>query len=120
MQMLFGAMGAAFPRKPEANSAKVLTLEDPDNFRAEMLQAGFTDVAITAFDGHWQVDDVEAFLDSMVRGSAPIAVLKNQLGEQVWAEKRAIMLAYLKDQLTELPATLSSRAWIGTGSKSRG
>jgi ubiquinone/menaquinone biosynthesis C-methylase UbiE len=117
MQMMFGAMGAAFPRKPEASSAKVLTLEDPDNFRDEMQQAGFADVTITPFDGFWQADEVETFLDSMVRGSAPITMLKNQLGEQVWAEKRAIMLAYLKERLLELPTTLNSRAWIGTGRK---
>ena len=117
MQMMFGAMGAAFPKKPEANSTRVLALDDPDNFRAEMEQAGFTDVVITPFDGTWPVENVEDFLDSMVRGSAPITMLKNQLGEQAWAEKRAIMLAYLKDQLTELPTTLSSRAWIGTGRK---
>ena len=119
MQMMFGAMQAAFPKKPEANSTKVLTLEDPDNFRTEMQQAGFADVAVTTFDGTWQVDNVEAFLDSMVRGSAPIATLKHQLGEPVWAEKRAIMLAYLKDKLVDLPVTLNSRAWIGTGSKGR-
>ena len=117
MQMMFGAMGAAF-QKPEANSAKVLNLEDPDNFRAEMQQAGFTDVTITPFDGTWQVDNVEAFLDSMVRGSAPITMLKNQLGEQAWAEKRAIMLTYLKEKLVNLPVTLNSRAYIGTGRKS--
>jgi ubiquinone/menaquinone biosynthesis C-methylase UbiE len=119
MQKMFGAMQAAFPRKPEANSAKVLNLEDPDNFRAEMQQAGFTGVIITPFDGHWRVDSVEAFLDSMVRGSAPIQMAKSQLSEAAWAEKRAIMLGYLKEKLTELPATLNSRAWIGTGSKSR-
>lgn len=117
MQMMFGAMGAAFPKKPEASSTKVLTLEDPDNFRAEMEQAGFTDVAITPFDGTWQVDDFESFLDSMVRGSAPISMLKSQLGEDVWAGKRAIMLAWMKEKLVELPATLTSRAWIGTGHK---
>jgi ubiquinone/menaquinone biosynthesis C-methylase UbiE len=77
IQMMFGAMQAAFPKKPEANSAKVLNLGDPDNFRMEMQQAGFTDVIITPFDGHRQVDHVETFLDSMARGSAPIAMLKN-------------------------------------------
>lgn len=119
MQMMFGAMGAAFPKKPQADSSKVLTLEDPDHFRTEMQQAGFTDVAVTPFDGHWQVDDVEAFLDSMVRGSAPISMLKHQLGEPAWAERRAVMLGHLKERLTDIPATLNSRAWIGTGRKSR-
>lgn len=117
MQMMFGAMGAAFPKKPETNSSKVLTLEDPDNFKLEMQQAGFTDVTITPFDGCWQVDNIEAFLDSMVRGSAPITMLKNQLGEEAWAGKRAIMLGYLEEKLTDLPVMLNSRAWIGSGAK---
>jgi ubiquinone/menaquinone biosynthesis C-methylase UbiE len=117
MQMMFGAMGTAFPKKPEADSTKVLTLEDPDNFRTEMEQAGFAEVEVTPFDGTWRVENVEDFLDSMVRGSAPITLLKSQLGDAVWAEKRAIMLAYLKEKLVELPATLTSRAWIGTGRK---
>lgn len=117
MQMMFGAMGEAFPKKPESSDTKVLTLEDPDNFKQEMEQSGFADVTISSYDGYWQVDDVESFLDSMVRGSAPIIQLKNQLGDAVWAEKRAVMLDYLKEKLTELPATLNSRAWIGTGVK---
>jgi ubiquinone/menaquinone biosynthesis C-methylase UbiE len=117
MQMMFGAMAAAFPKKPESSSTKVLTLEDPDNFKLEMQQAGFNDVAITPFDGYWRVNNVEAFLDSMVRGSAPITLLKNQLGGEPWAGKRAIMLDYLEEKLTDLPFTLHSRAWIGTGAK---
>lgn len=119
MQTMFGAMQAAFPKKPEADSTKVLTLEDPDNFRTEMQRAGFVDVQITAFDGYWRVENVEAFLDSMVRGSAPIQVVKSQLSEAAWAEKRAILFAYLKEKLADLPVTLNSRAWIGTGSKRR-
>jgi len=117
MQAMFGAMGAAFPKKPEANSTKVLTLDDPDNFMHEMQQAGFADVTIKPFDGLWQVNEIETFLDSMVRGSAPITMLKNQLGDKVWAEKRATMLEFLRDKLPELPTTLNSRAWIGTGRK---
>lgn len=117
MQAMFGAMGAAFPKKPEANSAKVLNLENPENFRSEMQQAGFVDVTVARFDGYWQVNEVESFLDSMVRGSAPIALLKNQLGEAVWAEKRAVMLDFLRQRFPRLPATLNSRAWIGTGTK---
>jgi ubiquinone/menaquinone biosynthesis C-methylase UbiE len=117
MQGLFGAMGAAFPKKAAADGAKVLNLEDPDNFRNEMLQAGFVDVAVTPFDGHWPVDDVGTFLDSMVSGSAPIALMKSQLDEAVWAAKRAVMLAFLKERFASLPVILNSRAWIGTGTK---
>ncbi len=117
MQKMFGALRAAFPKKPESSDTKILNLEDPENFRREMEAAGFNDVAITPFDGYWTVEDVEAFLDSMIRGSAPLVMLKNSLPEEVWAEKRAVMLDYLNDQITELPASLSSRAFIGTGRK---
>ncbi|MBE0613281.1 MAG: class I SAM-dependent methyltransferase [Burkholderiales bacterium] len=117
MQAMFGAMQAAFPRRPEADSAKVLTLEDPGNFRREMQQAGFVDVSITPFDGDWPVADVEVFFDSMVRGSAPITLLKSSLSEVVWAEKRTIMLEHLRARLIHLPTILTSRAWIGVGMK---
>lgn len=53
----------------------------------------------------------------MIRGSAPTVMLKNQLGEEGWAEKRAIMLEYLTGQISELPVTLYSRAYIGVGEK---
>jgi ubiquinone/menaquinone biosynthesis C-methylase UbiE len=117
MQLMFGAMGAAFPKKPEADSGKILNLEDPDNFKREMEQAGFTKVSITHFDGSWTLTDVEEFFDSMVRGSAPIVMLKNQLGGDVWTEKRAIMLEWLKGRIPHVPVTLHSRAYIGLGHK---
>lgn len=117
MQLLFGAMGKAFPAKPSADSEKVLTLEDPENFKHEMEQAGFRNVNIAAFDGGWQITDVVEFLDAMVRGSAPIVMIKNQLEPDVWLEKRAIMLDYLNDELADLPTTRHSRAYIGVGEK---
>lgn len=116
MQLMFSAMGAAFPKKPES-SPSILNLEDPVNFKKEMQEAGFANVSITHFDGTWELTSVEEFLDSMVRGSAPIVMLKNQLGDEAWAEKRAIMLEYLTGQISELPVILSSRAYIGVGEK---
>lgn len=117
MQKMFGAIRVAFPRKPEADDAKIFNLEDPEIFRSEMEAAGFVDVAITPYDGYWTVNNVEDFLDSMLRGSAPLVMLKNSLQEDAWSEKRAIMLEYLEGEITELPATLGSRAFIGTGKK---
>lgn len=117
MQLMFGAIGAAFPAKEEGKSEKVLTLEDPDVFKTEMEEAGFGDVTVTPFDGYWELEDIEEFLDSVTRGSAPIVMLKKQLGEDAWTEKREIMLQWLKDQVTDLPVTLHSRAYIGVGKK---
>jgi ubiquinone/menaquinone biosynthesis C-methylase UbiE len=117
MQLMFAALQEAFPKKPEPEGERVLNLEDPENFRREMEVAGFVDVEITPFDGDWPVQDVESMLDSMIRGSAPLVMLKNKVGEEVWAQKRAVMLEFLEGKLTELPTTLTSRAFIGTGRK---
>lgn len=117
MQIMFGAMGEAFSKKQESDSSKILNLEDPDNFKNEMEQAGFTDVSVTAFDGGWTITDVEQFFDSMIKGSAPIVVIKNQLEEDVWNEKRDIMLNWIKKQIPQVPVTLHARAYIGVGQK---
>ena len=117
MQLIFSAITVAFPRKPESGSKNIPNLEDPDNFEKEMQNAGFTDVSISHFDGGWEVRDHKAFLDAMVRGSAPIVLLKQQLDDKTWTEKRGIMLDYIMQEIPELPHTLHSRAYIGTGSK---
>lgn len=117
MSLMFGAMQAAFPKKPESDSKTTLNLEDPENFNKEMCEAGFKDVSVTPFDGYWQVDNIEDFFDSVVRGSAPIVMIKNRLSETEWEEKRAIMLEFMKARITEFPASLNSRAFIGVGRK---
>ncbi|MDH5633915.1 MAG: methyltransferase domain-containing protein [Gammaproteobacteria bacterium] len=117
MQLMFSAIGTAFPAKTESMPEKILNLEDPDNFKNEMQQAGFSNVHVTSFDGKWQVTDAEEFLDSMIRGSAPIVMLKSRFDEAAWQEKRTIMLDYLRAQMTDLPVILTARAYIGTGEK---
>lgn len=116
MRLMFGSIRAAFPERPEPKT-NLLSLENPDLFKEEMQKAGFQDVTVTAFDGAWLVEDAEKFLDSMVRGSAPLEMMKNNLGAEKWVEKRRLIQGYLKDNLPPLPATLHSRAFIGVGVK---
>jgi len=53
----------------------------------------------------------------MVKGSAPIQMLKKGLGETAWKEKEALAIRYLEENLPELPIRLSSDAWLGLGIK---
>ena len=117
MQLMFSAMSEAFPKNQESDSNKILNLENPDNFKSEMEQAGFTNVSITPFDGGWTITDVEPFFESMLKGNAIIEMIKKQIEEQVWDEKRAIMLSYIHDNLPQVPVTLHARAYIGVGQK---
>jgi len=116
MQLMFGSLRAAFPERPEPKT-NMLSLENPDFFRDEMTGAGFHNVVVTPFDGEWQVRGVEDFLESMVRGSAPLEMMRKNLGAAVWEEKRRVILNYLNNNLPALPATLTSRALIATGTK---
>lgn len=116
MALMFNALRAAFPERPEPKT-NMLSLENPELFAAEMQQAGFQNVQVTAFDGHWQIESHDSFLESMVAGSAPFQLMIRSLGETAWAEKKTVIRGYLKENLPALPATLSSRAFIGTGAK---
>jgi hypothetical protein len=53
----------------------------------------------------------------MVKGSAPIQMLKKGMGEAAWREKETLAIRYLEERLTELPVRLSSDAWLGLGVK---
>lgn len=116
MQLMFGSLRAAFPERPEPKT-NMLSLENPEFFQNEMSNAGFQNVTVTAFDGEWRVENADAFLESMVKGSAPLEMMRHNLGADVWAEKRKLIVAYLQDNLPPLPAVLHSRALIAVGVK---
>ncbi len=93
------------------------SLEDPDVFKSELEQAGFQNVAITPVTKHLSVSSAEEFWDRMVKGSAPIVMLRKKIGEKIWSEKEGAALQEIKKKLTKFPTMLSSDAWLGTGVK---
>lgn len=116
MLTMFGALAAAFPDRPRPKT-NPLNLENPERFKEEMVAAGFSDVTITAFDGSVVVKDRKQFLASMIRGSAPLDLSRRAFPEAIWLKKEKLMLDYLDQNLRNLPVTLHSRAFIGTGTK---
>ena len=65
----------------------------------------------------YPVNSVEEFWFSMVEGSAPIAMMKNNLPADEWHQKEQRALAYLNNTLTQVPTTLSCDAWLGYATK---
>ena len=63
------------------------------------------------------VNSIKEFWRDMARGSAPLVMLKNSMPEEEWNEKEKAALEYLEETLTNLPASLSSDAWLGCGRK---
>jgi len=116
MQTMFGALRAIKPDLPQPQRS-VSTLENPDVFKQEMQDAGFRSVEIRCVTKPFPVTTIPEFWDSMVKGSAPIQMLKKSLGETAWHEKEVLALEYLKERLPVLPTALTSDAWLGVGFK---
>lgn len=117
MQMMFGALKAIKPDLPEPQRA-VTTLENPDVFKQELLNAGFRDVKIQCITkAAFPVESIAVFWGDMVKGSAPIQMLKKSMGETAWLELEILAIKYLEENLPSVPTTLSSDAWLGLGIK---
>jgi ubiquinone/menaquinone biosynthesis C-methylase UbiE len=117
MQTMFGAIRAINPNIPEPQKS-IDTLENPDVFKQEMLDAGFRNVQIQSVTRFaFPVTSIPKFWDDMVKGSAPIQMMKKNMGDAVWKEKEGLAIRYLEERLTELPIRLSSDAWLGVGFK---
>lgn len=116
MQTMFGALRAIKPELPQPQRS-ISTLENPDVFRQEMQDAGFRNVEIRSITKPFPVLSVPEFWETMVKGSAPIQMLKKNMGEAAWREKEILALDYLNERLPSLTMPLTSDAWLGVGIK---
>ena len=116
MQMMFGALRVMQPEMPEPQRV-VASLENPEVFRQEMLDAGFREVKIQCVTKAFPVESIDTFWTDMVRGSAPIQMMKSGMGAALWQVKEKLALNYLKMTLPVIPTALTSDAWLGTAIK---
>lgn len=116
MMAVFGALKAMNPDIPEPQT-NIESLENPDFFKTELIKAGFKDVEVLPVSKSIQVDSVEEFWENMVKGSAPIIMMKNSMPEKTWQEKNCIALNYLHNMMDTVPTVLSADAWFGVGVK---
>src|SRR5512143_2567700 len=86
MQTMFGALRAIKPDLPQPQRS-VTTLENPERFMQEMQEAGFRNIEIRQVTKAFPVGSTGEFWESMVKGSAPIQMMKKGLGEEMWREK---------------------------------
>lgn len=116
MMAVFGALRAMNPDIPEPQT-DITSLENPEVFETELKTTGFKNVEVMRVSKKIDVNSVEEFWADMVKGSAPIVMMKNSMPAEVWAEKNKIALDYLHDKIGEVPTTLSADAWFGIGTK---
>lgn len=115
MQAVFGALREMNPNMPEPQE-EVESLENADFFFNEMTAAGFKEVEVYASDKSMAIDSIETFWDDMVKGSAPIVMMKKNMSDEMWQEKNKIALDYLHDTIGNR-STLSAKAWLAYGKK---
>lgn len=116
MQLMFGALRAIKPDLPQPQRA-VTTLENPERFKQEMQEAGFRNVEIRNVTKPFPIGNISKFWEDMVKGSAPIQMMKKGFGEALWHEKEKLALAWLEETLPTQKMPLTSDAWLGMGVK---
>jgi ubiquinone/menaquinone biosynthesis C-methylase UbiE len=116
MMAMFGALRAMNPDMPEPQT-DIESLENPEFFKAELIKAGFKSVEVLPVSKNMQVNSVAEFWDDMVKGSAPLVMLKNSMPNEEWQEKNRIAQDFLHGAVGDLPTTLSAVAWFGLGVK---
>lgn len=117
MQMMFGAIRAIKPDLPEPQRV-IDSLENPDVFEQELRDTGFRQVKIQRVTkAAFPVASIPTFWADMVKGSAPIQLMKKSMGEGEWRDKERVAIKFLEENIPSVPTTLSSDAWLGLGVK---
>jgi hypothetical protein len=131
LDLTFGALRAIKPDLPQPQRS-IATLENPERFKQEMQEAGFRNIEIRSVTKAVPTGSTAEFWDNMVKGSAPIQMMKksimsvrgepvephsNAIGEALWREKEKLALAWLEETLPTLKRPLTSDAWLGVGVK---
>jgi SAM-dependent methyltransferase len=116
MRTMFDALRAIKPDMP-APMTDLESLENPDVLESELRAAGFRDTKVKRVTQSLQVESAEAYWDGTVRGSAPVLMMKQSMPETVWAEKSEIAIEFVEKAIGSFPASLSSDAWLGIGTK---
>ena len=116
MKLMFEAMKAAKPDlpKPEKN---IDSLESKDTFEKELKQAGFSDVNIHLINHSIKAESAKSFWNDMVKGSAPIAMLKNNTDDKTWIKMEKLALNYIEKSISQFPTSLTADSWIGVATK---
>ncbi|MEM7443538.1 MAG: class I SAM-dependent methyltransferase [Pseudomonadota bacterium] len=116
MTAMFGAMQAIKPDLPDP-TYDATSLENPDVLKAELSAAGFRDVSVHHVTLSSEITSAEDFWAGMVKGSAPVLMLKNATPEEVWREKSKRAVDHIETEVGPLPVTLSATAYVGVGVK---
>jgi SAM-dependent methyltransferase len=108
---VMGAMAEVLPEIPFGSGKG--PLGDPDELAAELRDAGFADVQVLPKTHSLPAESSAAVWASCERTTAPIVLLRRNLGEQKWAEVSREVAERLERQYGSGPTTVTSTALLG-------
>jgi SAM-dependent methyltransferase len=92
-------------------------LGDPEEFAAELRAAGFEDVSLTPRTHSLPAESPAEVWASCQRTTAPIVLLKKQLGDAKWQEVTAGVVTRLEAEYGTGEVQIQSTAYLGCGTK---
>ncbi|HEY3495696.1 MAG TPA: class I SAM-dependent methyltransferase [Polyangiaceae bacterium] len=115
LRAAFDALAELMPELPFG--ASKAPLGEPEDFELELREAGFEAVQVHVVAHAETARDPRAFWASMVRSSAPFALLRKRLGEERFSKLYADVEARLVERFGSGPLELDLQALIGLGTK---
>lgn len=115
LQAVFDCLRELMPELPFGTSKAPLS--DPDEFRHELEQSGYEDVRIEVASHGMEATSTEAFWQSVCRSTAPIVLLRRNVGEERWSSLASGMLQKLTQRLGPGPFMVEPVAYIGVGTR---
>ena len=107
----------AFPDWKIKPEKYIDSLESKNTFEKEMKQAGFSDVNIHLITHSIKAESAKSFWNDIVKGSAPIAMLKNNTDDKTWIKMEKLALNYIEKSISQFPTSLTADSWIGVATK---
>ena len=112
---IFAAMREVLPEIPFGSGKG--PLGDPEEFAAELRAAGFVDVVVTPQPHTLPAETPRELWAQSQRTTAPIVLLKRNLGEAKWAEVSAAVAQRVEAQYGKDPVAVTTTAYLGRGKK---
>ena len=117
MRLMFGAIRAMQPDVASLPAPTIESLDNPEVFQREMAEAGFSNSRIVLVTQAMEAPDVDTLWDNLVRGSVPLVMLREKVGETAWSDMVVLGKNHLRDHVGTGPVSLTSDAWLGIGVK---
>jgi ubiquinone/menaquinone biosynthesis C-methylase UbiE len=108
----FDAIAEAMPELPRPAKGDLQSIEECER---EMSAAGFRDVRARAFTAAMHVASAEAYVTSIEKSGAPIALLKKMRGEEAWLAVRPRVVEAVARRVPSWPADLPGEALLTMG-----